>query len=84
MCPGGGERRHGPPGQLPGLPLAKRFRAVMVALALLALTLQVPDSAQFAAEAQRLLAAGRHAEMRWPALADVKAQAESLYQASAW
>ena len=56
----------------------------MLAYALLALALQVPDSAQFAAEAQRLLAAGRHAEMRWPALNDVQAQAESLYQASSW
>ena len=56
----------------------------MLAHALLALALQVPDSAQFAAEAQRLLAVGRHAEMRWPALKDVRAQAESLYQASEW
>jgi L,D-transpeptidase YcbB len=56
----------------------------MLAFALLALALQVPDSAPFAAEAQRLLAAGRHAEMRWPALDDVKAHAESLYRASQW
>jgi hypothetical protein len=56
----------------------------MLALALLALALQVPDSAQFAAESRRLLAGGRHAEMHWPALDDVKAQAESLYRASEW
>ena len=56
----------------------------MLAFALLALALQLPDSAQFAAESRRLLAAGRHAEMRWPVLDDVRAQAESLYRASAW
>ncbi|HEX5818739.1 MAG TPA: L,D-transpeptidase family protein [Gemmatimonadales bacterium] len=56
----------------------------MLPALLLALAVQVPDSARFAAEAQRVLASGRHAEMRWPVLADVRARAESLYQAAGW
>jgi murein L,D-transpeptidase YcbB/YkuD len=56
----------------------------MLPALLLALAAQAPDSARFAAEAQRLLASGRHAEMRWPVLTDVRVRAESLYQAAGW
>jgi murein L,D-transpeptidase YcbB/YkuD len=54
----------------------------MSLLLLLALAVQVPDSARFAAAAEHVLTTRRHPDMRWPVLTDVAARADTLYQAT--